>query len=98
MRSLDDYDPAPDHVRGAKYANLLLDTSLEQGDVVQLIYLAGVEPAFFERIEAGRDLDADHDPLYGEFKRDPDVISVPDIEALPDEFEPREAPPGVTSQ
>jgi len=98
MRPLDDYDPDPDHVRGAKYANLLLEAALGEGDVVHLIYLERVEPKFFERIEAERDLDTDRDPLYGEFKRDPDVISVPNIEALPNEFEPREAPPGVTSQ
>jgi len=98
MRALTEYDPDPDHVRGAKYANLFLDFDLGKGDVVHLVYLAGVDSAFFERIEAERDLDADRDPLYGEFKDEPELISVPTIDVLPEEFEPREAPPGVNPQ
>jgi DNA polymerase I len=86
MRQLDSYDITPDHVRGAQYANQVLGTSFGKGDAVRVAYIDHVEPAFFERVERERDLDADGDELYGEFKRDPDVICVADLEDLPDEF------------
>lgn len=98
MRRLDEYDPDPDHVRGAKYANLLLGTDFEKGDVVHLIYLERVDPVFFEYAEEEHGLDLETDPVYSEFKRNPDVISVADPNDLPDEFTPMEAPPGVSSQ
>lgn len=88
MRQLNEYDPDPDHVRGAKYANLLLGTAFEKGDVVCVVYLNRVEPSFFDQVEQERGLDAQHDPLYAEFKRDPDVICVADIGDLPAEFHP----------
>lgn len=88
LRQLTEYNPDPDHVRGAKYANLLLDSSFEKGDVVRVVYLDRVDPAFFDRVEQERGLDAQHDPLYAEFKREPDVICVADLDDLPAEFHP----------
>lgn len=85
-RALDEYSPDPDHVRGAKYANLLLGEELGKGDVVEVIPLARVEPEFFAAVEAERGLAPETDPLYGEFKRDPDLISLPSRDSLPEEF------------
>jgi hypothetical protein len=87
-RQLDEYSPAPDHVRGAKYANLLLDEDIGKGDVVDAIPLDRVHPEFFERAEAELGLDPEVDPLYAEFKRDPDIICLTDRDDLPEEFEP----------
>lgn len=88
QRELDEYSPTPIHVRGAKYANLFFDEGLGGGDVVDAIALDRVRPEFFERIERERDLDPEADPLYAEFKRDPDIICLTDRDDLPDEFEP----------
>jgi len=94
MRQLHEYDPDPDHVRGAKYANLLLGTDFEQGDVVRVVYLDHVEPAFFDQVEQEQGLDAQRDPLYAEFKRNPDVICVADLGDLPAEFHPETSADG----
>jgi DNA polymerase I len=86
-RPLDAYSNDPDHVRGAKYANCVLDADLGQGDAVYIIYLDRVDPAFFTHVEDVHDLDPSSDPVYGEFKRDPDVICLPSLDELPDAFE-----------
>jgi hypothetical protein len=79
-------DSDPDHIRGAKYANLLFGTDYGQGDVVEVIYLDRVHPEFCARIERSRPAITD-DPLYIVFKRDPDVICVDDADLLPPEFD-----------
>lgn len=75
-----------DAERGAKYANLLLGSSLEAGDDVRVYRLICVKCQFFERIESSLGLEPRHDRLYGEFKRNPDVIAVGDPAEIPDEF------------
>ncbi|PHQ45134.1 hypothetical protein DJ68_14630 [Halorubrum sp. C3] len=92
QRELDEYSPTPAHVRGAQYANLLFDESIGKGDAVDAILLDRVQPSFFERIERERDLNPETDSLYGEFKRDPDIICLADRDDLPDEFEPTMEP------
>jgi DNA polymerase I len=86
-KKLDNYDTETAQVRGAKYANLLLGTNFASGSKPKRLYLKKVHPEFFRRIEAERDLDPSRDPLYGEFKRDPDVICFEFDDQLPDAFE-----------
>jgi DNA polymerase elongation subunit (family B) len=86
-KKLDNYDTETAQVRGAKYANLLLGTNFASGSKPKRVYLKKVHPEFFRRIEAERDLDPSRDPLYGEFKRDPDVICFEFDDQLPDAFE-----------
>jgi DNA polymerase I len=73
-------------MRGVAYANHVLDANLEPGDVVAVVPLERVHPVFFERVETERDLNPREDPLYGEFKRNPDVVAVRVTAGLPDEF------------
>jgi DNA polymerase I len=85
-KKLDSYDTDTAHVRGAKYANLLLGTNFQRGSKPKRLYLEKVHPSFFERMEAERGLDPRADPLYGEFKRDPDVICFEYADEVPEEF------------
>ena len=85
-KRLDDYDTDTAQVRGAKYANLLLGTNFDRGSKPKRLYLDRVDPAFFRRVEAEEGLDARTDPVYGEFKRDPDVICFEYDDQLPEEF------------
>lgn len=94
LRRLEEYQTDPDHVRGAKYANLLLGETLGKNDVVHVIHLDHVQPQFFERVEEERDLDPDGDELYAEFKQDPSVICLRELEDLPPEFVPATPGPG----
>jgi DNA polymerase I len=86
-KRLDNYDTNTAHVRGAKYANLLLGTNFQRGSKPKRLYLKRVHSDFFERIEADHDLDPSEDPLYKEFKRDPDVICFEYADQIPAEFE-----------
>jgi DNA polymerase I len=86
-KNLDNYDTDTAQVRGAKYANLLLGTNFGNGSKPKRLYLKKVHPSFFREIEAETDLDPAEDPLYGEFKRDPDVICFEYEDQVPDEFE-----------
>ena len=86
-KRLDNYDTDTAQVRGAKYANLLLGTNFQRGSKPKRLYLEKVHPEFFRRVEAEMDLDPAEDPLYGEFKRDPDVICFEYDEQIPEEFE-----------
>jgi len=86
-KRLDNYDTNTAHVRGAKYANLLLGTNFQRGSKPKRLYLRRVHSDFFERIEADLDLDPSEDPLYKEFKRDPDVICFEYADQIPAEFE-----------
>jgi DNA polymerase elongation subunit (family B) len=85
-KKLDSYDTATAQVRGAKYANLLLGTNFGRGSKPKRLYLENVDASFFERIEDEEGLDPHTDPLYGEFKRDPDVICFEFADQVPDEF------------
>jgi DNA polymerase I len=85
-KKLDAYDTATAQVRGAKYANLLLGTNFGRGSKPMRLYLENVDASFFERIEEEEGLDPHADPLYGEFKRDPDVICFEYADQVPEEF------------
>ncbi|MFB6124516.1 MAG: DNA-directed DNA polymerase [Halanaeroarchaeum sp.] len=85
-KRLDNYDTDTAHVRGAKYANLLLGTNFQRGSKPKRLYLAKVHPEFFRQIEAERP-DIEEDPLYLEFKRDPDVICYEYADQVPEAFE-----------
>jgi DNA polymerase I len=86
-KRLDNYDTDTAQVRGAKYANLLLGTNFDRGSKPKRVYLDRVHADFFERIEAEEGLNVNEDPLYGEFKRNPDVICFEYADQLPGEFE-----------
>ena len=86
-KRLDNYETDTAHVRGAKYANLLLGTNFKRGAKPKRYYLKGVHPSFFARAEEELDLDPRADPVYGEFKADPDVICVEYADELPEAFE-----------
>ncbi|MFC6904607.1 DNA-directed DNA polymerase [Halalkalicoccus tibetensis] len=86
-KRLDAYDTDTAQVRGAKYANLLLGTNFTRGSKPKRLYLKKVHPKFFRRMEEEEGFDPQRDPLYGEFKRDPDVICFEYEDQLPEEFE-----------
>ena len=85
-KRLDAYDTDTAQVRGAKYANELLGTNFGRGSKPKRVYLRKVHPDFFERVEAAG-FDASSDPLYREFKRDPDVVCFEYDDQVPAEFE-----------
>ncbi|WP_254529641.1 DNA polymerase domain-containing protein [Natrinema gelatinilyticum] len=86
-KRLDNYDTDTAQVRGAKYANLMLGTNFQRGSKPKRLYLERVDPTFFERLENEAGFDARTDPLYGAFKRDPDVICFEYEDQVPAEFE-----------
>ncbi|ELZ25044.1 DNA polymerase elongation subunit [Halosimplex carlsbadense 2-9-1] len=86
-KKLDNYDTDTAQVRGAKYANLLLDTNFASGSKPKRVYLKKVHPEFFREVEDELDLDPAEDVLYGEFKRDPDVICFEYADQVPEAFE-----------
>mgnify|MGYP000088423341 CR=1 FL=1 len=85
-KRLDNYDTDTAHVRGAKYANLLLGTNFDRGSKPKRLYLKKVHPDFWQRIEAERPEIQDNQ-LYLAFKTDPDVICFEYPDQIPDEFE-----------
>jgi DNA polymerase I/DNA polymerase-2 len=85
-KRLDNYDTDTAQVRGAKYANLLLGTNFDRGSKPKRLYLAKVHPDFFRSFEQDNP-GVDDDPLYVEFKRDPDVICYEYADQIPDDFE-----------
>ncbi|WP_424000014.1 DNA-directed DNA polymerase [Haloarcula salina] len=85
-KKLDNYDTDTAQVRGAKYANMLLGTNFQSGSKPKRLYLDRVHSDFFQRIEAEEGLDPQRDPLYGEFRRDPDVICFEYADQVPEEF------------
>ncbi len=86
-KRLHNYETDTAHVRGAKFANLLLGTNFDRGAKPKRLYLEKVHPDYFERIEAERGLDPGSNPLYAAFKRDPDVICFEYKDQLPEEFQ-----------
>jgi DNA polymerase elongation subunit (family B) len=85
-KRLDAYETATAHVRGAQYANAVLGTSFARGSKPKRVYLRKVHPAFFREVEATGAVDPKTDPVYGEFKRDPDVICFEYADEVPDTF------------
>jgi DNA polymerase I len=85
-KRLDAYDADTAQVRGAKYANLLLGTNFQRGSKPKRLYLEKVHPEFFRRLEEEEGFDPQTDPLYAEFKRDPDVICFEYADQVPDAF------------
>ena len=86
-KRLDDYDTDTAHVRGAKYANLLLGTNFARGSKPKRLYLEKVHPSFFRRMETERDFDPQRHDLYREFKSNPDVICFEYADEVPEAFE-----------
>ncbi|TKX43220.1 MULTISPECIES: DNA-directed DNA polymerase [unclassified Halorubrum] len=86
-KKLDAYDTPTAQVRGAKYANLMLGTNFGSGSKPKRLYIEKVHPDFWARMEDEAGLDPQRDHLYGEFKRDPDVICFEYADQVPDEFE-----------
>jgi DNA polymerase I len=86
-KKLDAYATPTAQVRGAKYANHMLGTNFGSGSKPKRLYLKKVHPDFWQRMEDEKGLDPQRDPLYGEFKRDPDVICFEYADQVPDEFE-----------
>jgi len=86
-KKLDNYDTDTAQVRGAKYANLLLGTNFASGSKPKRLYLEKVHPEFFREVESEMGLDPSTDPLYGEFKREPDVVCFEFDDQVPDAFE-----------
>ncbi|WP_253738091.1 DNA-directed DNA polymerase [Halohasta salina] len=86
-KRLDAYETPTAQVRGAQYANLMLGTNFDRGSKPKRLYLENVHPSFFRRMEDEEGLDPQRDPLYGEFKRDPDVICFEYADQIPEEFE-----------
>jgi DNA polymerase elongation subunit (family B) len=84
-KRLSTYENASAHVRGARYANLLLGTNFGRGSKPKHVYLEKVHPDFWQRIESERP-DITEDPLYMEFKRDPDVICFEYADQVPEAF------------
>jgi DNA polymerase I len=84
-QKLHKYDTETAHIRGAKFANLVLETNFASGSKPKRLYLERVEPAFFERIETERPEVLD-DATYARFNRDPDVICYEYADQIPDEF------------
>ncbi|WP_435094726.1 DNA polymerase domain-containing protein [Halorubrum sp. N11] len=86
-KKLDAYETPTAQVRGAKYANLMLGTNFGSGSKPKRLYIEKVHPDFWTRMEEEKGLDPQRDHLYGEFKRDPDVICFEYADQVPDEFE-----------
>ncbi|WP_267642886.1 DNA-directed DNA polymerase [Haloarchaeobius amylolyticus] len=86
-KRLDDYDTDTAHVRGAKYANMLLGTNFDRGSKPKRLYLQKVHPEYFRQLEDAGEFDPQRDHLYGEFKRDPDVICFEYDDQVPEAFE-----------
>ncbi|WP_121822272.1 DNA polymerase domain-containing protein [Halostella salina] len=86
-KRLDNYDTDTAQVRGAKYANAFLGTNFARGSKPKRLYLKKVHPSFFRRMEDEEGFDPQTDPLYGEFKRDPDVVCFEFADQVPEEFE-----------
>ena len=85
-KKLDAYDTPTAQVRGAKYANRMLGTNFGSGSKPKRLYIEKVHPDFWARMEEEEGLDPQRDPLYGEFKRDPDVICFEYADQVPEEF------------
>ncbi len=71
---------------GARSTPTCFGNELPERVQAQATYLDRVHSDFFQRIEEEEGLDPQRDPLYGEFRRDPDVIRSR-RDQIPEEFE-----------
>ncbi|RYJ13187.1 DNA polymerase elongation subunit [Halogeometricum borinquense] len=85
-KRLEAYDTATAQVRGAMYANEFLGTNFGRGSKPKRLYLSKVHPSWFRRVEDEEGFNPQRDSLYGEFKRDPDVICFEYADQVPDDF------------
>ena len=85
-KRLDNYDTDTAQVRGAKYANRVLGTNFQRGSKPKRLYIDRVHAGFFREVEA-ENPELREDPVYQEFKRDPDVICFDYADQLPEAFE-----------
>jgi DNA polymerase I len=85
-KRLSNYDTDTAQVRGAKYANKVLGTNFARGSKPKRLYIDKVHPDFFRRMEEEQGLDPHRDEIYGEFKREQDVICIEFADQLPEEF------------
>jgi DNA polymerase I len=65
----------------------VLGTNFQRGSKPKRLYLDRVHSNFFEQVEHEEGLDPSTDPVYGEFRRDPDVICFEYPDQIPEEFE-----------
>lgn len=86
-QKLDQYKTETAHVRGAKYANLLLGTNFGQASKPKRLYLSRVQPEFYDYCRDELGLEPQTHPEYANFKRDPDVICFIHDDQIPDAFE-----------
>jgi DNA polymerase I len=86
-KKLDAYDTDTAQVRGAKYANMLLGTNFGRGSKPKRLYLDRVHDDFFQRVESEMGLSPSENALYGEFKREQDVICFEFADQIPPEFQ-----------
>ncbi|MDS0298169.1 DNA-directed DNA polymerase [Halogeometricum sp. S1BR25-6] len=86
-KRLDAYDTRTAQVRGSLYANAFLGTNFGRGSKPKRLYLRKVHPSWFRRMEEEEGFDPQRDDLYGQFKRDPDVICFEYEDQLPEAFE-----------
>ncbi|SFR47385.1 DNA-directed DNA polymerase [Halogeometricum limi] len=86
-KRLEAYDTATAQVRGAMYANAFLGTNFGRGSKPKRLYLAKVHPSWFRQMESEEGFDPQRDELYGQFKRDPDVICFEYDDQVPEAFE-----------
>jgi DNA polymerase I len=86
-KKLDAYDTDTAQVRGAKYANMMLGTNFGRGSKPKRLYLSRVHDNFFQRVESEMGLSPSENALYGEFKREQDVICFEFEDQIPEEFE-----------
>ena len=85
-KRLDNYETDTAHVRGAKYANLLLGTNFDRGSKPKRLYLEKVHPEYFADLDSERGDELREIPLYEAFKKDPDVICFEYADQVPDAF------------
>ena len=86
-KRLTEYETDTAHVRGAKYANLLLGTNFQRGSKPKRVYLDRVHDDFFQRVESTEGLDPADNAIYEEFKRNQDVVCFEYEDQIPAEFE-----------
>ncbi|MDS0293446.1 DNA-directed DNA polymerase [Halogeometricum luteum] len=86
-KRLDAYDTRTAQVRGSLYANAFLGTNFGRGSKPKRLYLKKVHPSWFRRMEDEEGFDPQRDDLYGQFKRDPDVICFEYDDQVPEAFE-----------
>lgn len=85
-KHMHEYDGEPAHVRGAKRANLLFGANFTKGSKPKRLYLSGVDPDYFVNIENDRDISPRRNPIYADFKQNPDIICFEYAEQVPDAF------------